>query len=168
MDSHRGKVAIICEGFRQVRQTVPIKVYINLYRWHNHLDPLVNKQHWTQQEETIIFKAHREFGNKWKQISKLLTGRYVYHLFRTDNAIKNHFYSTLRRSLRRLNKFLGSKNSTSLMRDIKPSVLSKIMDYSVLNNFDRSSLHAEFQGTHSFIKDLPTLLFEFSYFKPVK
>ena len=63
-------------------------------------------------------------------------------LFRTDNAIKNHFYSTLRRSLRRLNKFLGSKNSTSLMRDIKPSVLSKILDYSVLNNFDRSSLHA--------------------------
>ena len=63
-------------------------------------------------------------------------------LFRTDNAIKNHFYSTLRRSLRRLNKFLGSKNSTSLMRDIKPCVLSKILDYSVLNNFDKSSLHA--------------------------
>lgn len=31
--------------------------------------------------------------------------------FRTDNSIKNHFYSTLRRSLRRLNKCLGDKNS---------------------------------------------------------
>lgn len=30
---------------------------------------------------------------------------------RTDNAIKNHFYSTLRRSLRRINKLLGDKNS---------------------------------------------------------
>lgn len=30
------------------------------------------------------------------------------------------------------------------MRDIKPSVLSKILDYSVLNYFDKSSLHAEF------------------------
>ncbi len=30
---------------------------------------------------------------------------------RTDNSIKNHFYSTLRRSLRRINKLLGDKNS---------------------------------------------------------
>jgi hypothetical protein len=48
---------------------------------------------------------------------------------RTDNDIKNHFYSTLRRSLRRLNKILGEKNSTSQMREIKPSVLSTIMNY---------------------------------------
>ena len=32
-------------------------------------------------------------------------------IIRTDNAIKNHFYSTLRRSLRRINKYLGDKNS---------------------------------------------------------
>ena len=50
-------------------------------------------------------------------------------LFRTDNSIKNHFYSTLRKSLRRINKLLGFKNSTSQMRDIKPSVLSKIFTY---------------------------------------
>lgn len=30
---------------------------------------------------------------------------------RTDNSIKNHFYSTIRRSLRRINKELGDKNS---------------------------------------------------------
>ena len=33
--------------------------------------------------------------------------------FRTDNTIKNHFYSTLRRALRRINKILGNKNSTN-------------------------------------------------------
>jgi hypothetical protein len=53
-----------------------IKVIISPCRWHNHLDPLVNKEHWTIEEETTIFKAHREFGNKWKDISKLLLGRY--------------------------------------------------------------------------------------------
>jgi myb proto-oncogene protein len=47
-------------------------------------------------------------------------------LFRTDNSIKNHFYSTLRKTLRRISKMFGHKNSTSQMRDIKPSVLSKI------------------------------------------
>lgn len=45
---------------------------------------------------------------------------------RTDNAIKNHFYSTLRRSLRRISKILGDKNNTNKVKEIKPSVLSKI------------------------------------------
>jgi myb proto-oncogene protein len=45
---------------------------------------------------------------------------------RTDNSIKNYFYSTIRRSLRRMGKFLGSKNSTEEMKHIKPSTLSKI------------------------------------------
>ena len=52
-----------------------------------------------------------------------------FNKIRTDNDIKNHFYSTLRRSLRRLNKFIGEKNSTTQMREIKPSVLSTIMNY---------------------------------------
>jgi hypothetical protein len=47
----------------------------------------------------------------------------------TDNNIKNHFYSTLRRSLRRLNKVIGEKNSTLHMREIKPSVLTIILNF---------------------------------------
>jgi hypothetical protein len=31
--------------------------------------------------------------------------------------------------MRRLNKFIGEKNSTTQMREIKPSVLSTIMNY---------------------------------------
>ena len=50
-------------------------------------------------------------------------------LCRTDNNIKNHFYSTLRRSLRRLNKIVGEKNSTMHMREIKPSVLTIILNF---------------------------------------
>ena len=49
---------------------------------------------------------------------------------RTDNSIKNHFYSTIRRSLRRINKILGAKNSTDYMRTIKPAILSQICNNS--------------------------------------
>ena len=66
-------------------------------RWHNHLDPEVEKAPISEKEEIILFNAQSEIGNKWAEIAKLLPGR-------TDNIVKNHYYSSLRRQLRKLMK----------------------------------------------------------------
>lgn len=68
----------------------------------------------------MLFDAHAAIGNRWKDITKMMSGR-------TDNDVKNHFYSTVRRALRRLDKHFGFKDSTKKMRSLKPAALTYLL-----------------------------------------
>ncbi|MCL7029705.1 hypothetical protein MKW94_010445 [Papaver nudicaule] len=61
-------------------------------RWHNHLNPAIKKDAWTQEEEMTLIHYHRIYGNKWAEIARFLPGR-------ADNSIKNHWNCSVKKKL---------------------------------------------------------------------
>ena len=53
-------------------------------RWMNQLDPQLNKDNWTPQEDALLLMSQRRFGNQWSKIMQFLPRR-------SCNAVKNRF-----------------------------------------------------------------------------
>ena len=59
-------------------------------RWRNHLDPSINREPWTPEEDQQLIALHREYGNAWVKIAAMMKNR-------SDNAVKNRWNSTVRK-----------------------------------------------------------------------
>ena len=90
-------------------------------RWTNHLDPRLERNSLDSAEKLQLLDYQAKFGNSWKAISSKFRGR-------SDNGIKNQFFSLIRKSLRKARKCLKSSGTASQINKIKPKMLSKFVE----------------------------------------
>lgn len=91
-------------------------------RWINILNPKVKKGNWSEKEQLVIFGQLCSFRTSWSSMTDVLEGR-------TENAIKNYFYSSLRRL-----------KSSSISEIVKNVYLKKIVD---LEKIDMAEIQQE-------------------------
>ena len=90
-------------------------------RWVNILNPGVKKGNWTEEEQVLIFQNLKNYFTSWSLMAKELDGR-------TENSIKNYFYSSIRR--------LKSNNIIHYLSAIYGQPEVKLMDNLQINSED--------------------------------
>ena len=118
-------------------------------RWSNNLNPGLAREKWSHQENQKLFDLQARLGNHWKAVSAEFPQR-------TDNGVKNQFFSVIRKSLRKACKIVNNEYDPSFVSNIKPKILS---------DFIKLPLEGEHPGLNA--RDLIQKL-AFSKFKKLK
>lgn len=112
-------------------------------RWFNVMCPNVVKGNWTLYEDFVIFYVYNAIGSKWAEMNKILVSR-------TENSIKNRFYSTLRSvALEREKVYNNKENQKSMKRKISThEMLDKYLKVAYYHKVLNVQQIASEQGKH--------------------
>ena len=101
-------------------------------RWHNHLNPEILKSCWKEDEEWRLFLLHKLYGNKWAILAQMIQGR-------TDNTIKNHWNSIMKRKIKSFESKLAETIKNSETRPPMGRLESVLLQRIANGDFDSHS-----------------------------
>ena len=90
-------------------------------RWKNVLDPRVDRTSIVGEEVALLFRKQNELKTRWSLIAEHFPQR-------TDNAVKNKFFSLIRFALRRANRLVRCFSSTRLVNALKPKAILNFLE----------------------------------------
>ena len=96
-------------------------------RWSNNLDPVLVREKWSYYDNLKLFDLQSKLGNHWKAVSAEFPQR-------TDNGVKNQFFSMIRKSLRKACKIVSNDYDPSFVSNIKPKILSEFIKLPLNND----------------------------------
>ncbi|CAD8109631.1 unnamed protein product [Paramecium sonneborni] len=115
----------------------------------NQLHPDLNNQPWSAEEDEKLIEIYKKIGGKWCIIQKQLNGR-------SENSIKNRFYSYLR------NKYFGVKNPyyiipeqeqvniTKVDQNLNKTIENQTQDYSIQTNLSYATQYVQPQNIYPY------------------
>lgn len=98
-------------------------------RWNTYLSTAYKKGSWSQEEDIVLFEAHKKFGNRWTEIAKVVQGR-------TDNAVKNRFNALCKKQAKR-EALLSKENDEQIHVNEKNKRIA-VQNESMLKTVDSS------------------------------
>jgi len=96
-------------------------------RFINSLDERYKRGKFSKEEDKMILKYHKKFGNKWSKIAKKMKTR-------TGDMVKNRFYSSLKKTVINNKSFLKKKRKRNT---------SKFKSSPIHNNFNEKIIKTE-------------------------
>ncbi|KAG6581192.1 Transcription factor MYB20, partial [Cucurbita argyrosperma subsp. sororia] len=96
-------------------------------RWTNYLRPDLKRGLLSDFEEKMVIDLHAQLGNRWSKIASHLPGR-------TDNEIKNHWNTHVKKKLRKMGIDPQTHKPISFPTDQLQSQISCHLDTETLNN----------------------------------
>lgn len=117
LELFRGKEIIPGRTLKQCRE-----------RWKNVLNPNLNKDIFTIEEQYLLFKLYSVFNGRWSYFSS------IFPSIRSDNYLKNKFYSTIRRKRREIKNYLSTETIVeNLLKDLKENI---VLTYQITNEVE--------------------------------
>jgi hypothetical protein len=113
-------------------------------RWNNYLDPTLVHTPFTEEEDSVLLHLHKEHGNKWAYIARLIPGR-------TENAVKLRFNSLMKNAHLLTSTRLVSEEMSSFVLPAAVTACTEVGNSTARNSVSNGNTAVDIGGDNDLV-----------------